>query len=49
MNFFTDIHGPQRMNPTDFCDPLTLFFAKCLDSYWMDCHEILYIFKVTQV
>lgn len=24
---FGDINGPQRMNPTYFCDPLTLYVA----------------------
>ncbi len=45
MKFCTDIHGPQRMKPTDFGDPLTFplgsprdwhmwFWVKCLNNYW---------------
>lgn len=30
MNFCTDMHGPQRMVPTDFCDPLTSHLAQSL-------------------
>lgn len=47
-----DVHGPQRVNPNDFDDPLTLFLAnlkvdffvlfwvKWLDNYWMQSYEI---------
>ncbi len=42
---------PQKLNPTDFGDPLNLpvvpscgshfwFLVKCLDNLWVDCHEI---------
>ncbi len=42
---------PQRLKPSDYFDPLTFplvpswdqhywFWVKCLDNYWMDCHEI---------
>lgn len=27
MKFYTDIHGPQRMNPSAFGDPLTFHSA----------------------
>ncbi len=98
VKFCTDIHGPQRMNPTDYVDGKTVapvppasqsfhlsckissyliywiilyidgfqrmnptnsydgllfplsapwgshlwFWVKCLNNYWMDCHEIWY-------
>ncbi len=51
MKFHTDIHSPQRMNPTDFGDPLSFplappwgwylcYSVKCLNNYQMDCHEM---------
>ena len=49
MKFCTDIHDPQKMNPTDFGDPLTFpvvggttsyFSMKYLNYYWIDCDEI---------
>ncbi len=51
VKFCTDINGLQRMNPTDFGDLQSFpqvpqrgwhlwFSVKCLDIFWMDCHEI---------
>lgn len=46
MKFWTDIHGSQRMNTTDFGEPLSpwgwhfCFLAKDLNNNLMDCYEI---------
>lgn len=49
ITFSTDIHGPQRMNPTHFGDLLTFCLTEgcncCIlvhmsDSYWMNYHNI---------
>lgn len=51
MKYFTDIHGPQRMNHNDCGDPLTFLLApssgwhlglevKSLNNCRMDYHEI---------
>ena len=43
----TYIHGPQRMNATDFSDPQIFCLAPLWDLhlfgniYWMDCNEML--------
>ncbi len=53
MKLCEDIHGPQRMSPKDFDDPLTFPLAppvsqsisdpvKYLNIYWMDWHNIWY-------
>ncbi len=31
MKFCTDIHGPQKMNPTDYKVDIFVFLVKCLD------------------
>ncbi len=53
MKFDTCVHGAQRMNPTDFSDPLAFprappwglhlcIWVKCPNSYWMGYHSIWY-------
>lgn len=49
----TGVHGPLKMNPTDFGNPITFpqappwgcqccFLVKSLNNYLIDCSEILY-------
>lgn len=51
MHFYTDINGPQRMNPIDSNDPLMYccqlaavfaYVVRQLIMYTIDCYQISY-------